>query len=153
MDNAPQLLTDIRLEVLHRDFRPVYRVADKRRPAPGGQRVLLDMALNTGPDNLAQAVIIRLLTPRGELADLGHPEYGSRLFELVGRVNTETTRNLARLYILESLRREPRIDAVTDLAVDPAPNRRSSIAITLAVKPVGRSATITIGPITLEFGP
>ncbi len=153
MNTDPQLLSDIRLTVHHRDFRPVYRVADDRRPAPGGRRTRLDMALVEGRDNLAQAVILRLLTPRGELAGLGHPEYGSRLHELVGRVNTETTRNLARLYILESLRREPRIETVTALSVDPAPHRRSSIAVTLAVKPVGRSATIAIGPITLEFGP
>lgn len=152
MEKDPQLLTDIRLDVHHRDFRPVYRVLTDRRLAPGGRGVRVDMPLTSGRDNLAQAIIIRLLTPRGELADLGHPAYGSRLHELVGRVNTETSRNLARLYILESLQQEPRIEEVAALAVSPTPDRRASITVDLQVKPVGRSTPITVGPITLEFG-
>ncbi|MFO7497050.1 MAG: hypothetical protein R6X05_15610 [Desulfobacterales bacterium] len=152
MQKDPQLLTDIRLQVHHRDFRPVYRVPSERRPGPGGLGTRLDMALSRGRDNLAQAIIIRLLTPRGELAGLGHPDYGSRLHELVGRVNTETSRNLARLYILESLQQEPRIEAVAALTVGPTPQRRSSITVELQVKPVGRSTVLTVGPITLEFG-
>ena len=53
---------------------------------------------------------MRLLTPRGELAELGHPEYGSRLHELIGSPNSETRRSLAKLFVLESLAQEPRID-------------------------------------------
>lgn len=59
-----------------------------------------DMGVVRGKQNLAQAVIIRLLTPLGELSPLGHPEFGSRLHEVIGRQNTETQRHLARLYIL-----------------------------------------------------
>ncbi|HSM73024.1 MAG TPA: hypothetical protein VK852_00215, partial [Desulfobacterales bacterium] len=66
--------------------------------------------------------------------------------------NTETSRNLARLYILESLRQEPRVEAVVDLAVGPTPQRPGSITVELQVRPIGRSAVLTVGPITLEFG-
>jgi hypothetical protein len=31
-------------------------------------------------DNLEQALLLRFLTPTGDLALLGHPDYGSRLF-------------------------------------------------------------------------
>ncbi|MFY9942089.1 MAG: hypothetical protein WAK57_07945, partial [Desulfobacterales bacterium] len=64
----------------------------------------------------------------------------------------ETSRNLARLYILESLQQEPRIEAVAALTVGPTPQRPSSITVELQVKPVGRSTVLTVGPITLEFG-
>ena len=36
----------------------------------------------TAGENLAQALLLRLLTPRGSLAALGHAAYGSRLGEL-----------------------------------------------------------------------
>src|SRR5947209_14155752 len=98
MADAPQLLTDLRLELRHAELRPVYVVGDESRrvlTGPQGRLVnRLDLQVVSGTDNLAQAVLMRLLTPRGELAALGHPEYGSRLHELVGRQNTATTRNL-----------------------------------------------------------
>ena len=59
-------------------------------PAAAGAHTLLDYSTLDGRDNLAQAIVMRLLTPRGELAELGHPEYGSRLNELLGAPNTET---------------------------------------------------------------
>jgi phage baseplate assembly protein W len=46
-------------------------------------------------DNLKQALLLRFLTPTGELALLGHPDYGSRLSELIGELNNETNRNRA----------------------------------------------------------
>ena len=90
-----QLLTDIRLKLLHREIRPVYSVDTDRRRVPNRPDPLMDLGVVSGLDNLGQAVILRLLTPKGELAPLAHPEYGSRLHELVGRQNTATTRNLA----------------------------------------------------------
>jgi hypothetical protein len=85
------------------------------------------------------------------LAPLAHPEYGSRLYELVGSQNTNTTRNLAKLYILESLKLEPRIEKVTQVLVEPVQGARDRIRIELAVLPVGEAATVRIGPFTLEL--
>jgi phage gp46-like protein len=151
MSTASHLLTDIRLAVRHKDFRPVYALAEEKQRRPGGKGYTLDLSTGEHRDNLAQAVVIRLLTPRGDLSHLGHPEYGSRLHELVGRVNTETTRNLARLYILESLRQESRIEAVEEVGVKPSAERPSSIEISLRVKPVGGIESLSIGPFSLEF--
>jgi phage baseplate assembly protein W len=146
------LLTDIRLDLLHHELRPVYEVATRRGRVPGGPAgpALADFAVISGRDNLGQAVVLRLLTPRGELAALGHPDYGSRLHELIGRPNTETTRNLVRLFILESLAREPRIapQGVT-VAVEPVPGTRDRVAVRLAVTPVGGGPAIDLGPFTL----
>ncbi len=155
------LLTDIRIEARHRELRPFYGVAGRRRrlPKPGregsGSRFYDDMATSGGEGNLAQAVILRLLSPRGELAELGHPDYGSRLHELIGRENTETTRNLAKLYILESLGKEPRIDEVVEIAVEPHAVLRDRIDVELQLRPARSSGTgtVTVGPITLRLEP
>ncbi len=151
MSDASHLLTDIRLEVHHKDFRPVYRVAEEMVRRPGGAGYTRDLAVSRARDNLGQAVMMRLLTPRGDLAHLGHPDYGCRLHELVGRVNTETNRNLARLYILESLQQETRIAEVESITVNPAAGRPSSIAIALQVLPLDASGSLTIGPFILEL--
>ena len=152
MARDAHLLTDIRLKVSHKDFRPLYHVVDRRRPGGGGQGSVPDFNTIEGRDNLGQAVMMRLLTPRGELAALGHPLYGSRLHELVGEINTEPTRSLAKLFILESLRFEPRIEKVVELTVIPTIGRRSSVDVTLAVLPIGETDTVIIGPFRLELG-
>ena len=54
-----------------------------------------DLRTVDGRDNLAQAVINRLLTRQGELAALGHPRYGSRLHELIGEPNNVRIRGKA----------------------------------------------------------
>ena len=64
-----------------------------------------------------QLLANRLKTQRGELASLGHPDYGSRHHELIGQPNVERTRNLIKLYVLEALGREPRIEKVLGVAV------------------------------------
>src|SRR5438067_13826818 len=65
-----------------------------------------DLGAITGRANLAQALILRLLTRQGVLAPLSHPQYGSRLDELIGRLNDATTRNLARLYTVDAVAQE-----------------------------------------------
>lgn len=147
----PDLRTDVRLQLRHSELRPVYVAAAEERAVPGQPRRLGDLALVAGRENLGQAVVLRLLTPRGELAALGHPEYGSRLHELVGRVNTETTRNLVKLYVLESLAAEPRIAKVLEVAVTPAPGSRDRVDVVVRVQPSPPGEALAIGPLTLEL--
>lgn len=70
---------------------------------------LIDLETLSMQVNLEQALLLRFLTPVGELAVLGHPDYGSRLFELIGELNNDTNRNRAKLYVLEALAAEPRV--------------------------------------------
>jgi phage baseplate assembly protein W len=74
-----------------------------------------DLKLVTDRDNLAQAIINRLLTHQGELSELGHPDYGSRLNQLIGQPNNRRTQALAELYIRESLAAESRIKEITHI--------------------------------------
>ena len=77
----------------------------------------IDLARVEEVENLQQALLLRFLTPEGELAILGHPDYGCRLHELIGEPNTETNRNRAKLYTLTALQAEPRIKEVKSVTV------------------------------------
>jgi len=149
--DAAALGTDLRLELRHYDLRPVYVPGTDLRTVPNHPRQLGDLGLVDGRDNLGQAIVLRLLTPRGELEALGHPDYGSRLHELVGRTNTAGTRNLVKLYVLEALQGEPRVAKVLDVAVEPSPGTRDRIDVTLSVQPMAGGAPLLIGPLALEL--
>lgn len=126
--------TDLRLipglEFTKSNRDPGHDLATTRRRLTGrveldertGADKLFDLATYDGVENLVQALLLRFLTPLGELAPLGHPDYGSRLSELVGELNSETNRNRAKLYVLQALAQEPRVQKV--LAVDVTQNRR-----------------------------
>lgn len=145
------LLTDIRLGLRHFELRPVYTVDNDRRRVPGQDGLFTDIGIISGRDNLEQAIMMRLLTPTGELSELGHADYGSRLHELIGRENTETTRNLVKLYILDSLQQESRIQKINRVEVAPVKGTRDRVSVLLSVQPIGFTQLITIGPFTLEF--
>ncbi len=142
-----QLLRDIAVFAAHRELRPVYRLTETAQ-AP---RRAWDFVPREGLENLAQAVILRVLTPKGELAALGHPEYGSRVHELIGRENTSTQRNLLKLFILDALKQEPRIEKVAELTVAPSPGTKSTVDVLLRVKPAGAAGVVTIGPFAIEL--
>lgn len=154
MTARQELFTDISLvcDPGTHQWRPLYKVVTEKRLLPGRREPLEDLATVSGRENLGQAVIIRLLTPQGELGPLGHPEYGSRLHEVIGVPSVETTWNLIKLYILESLRGETRIDKIDQLTVEPVAGTRGLVRVRLRVTPVGQSQAMTIGPLTLEIG-
>jgi phage baseplate assembly protein W len=86
--------------------------------------------------NLAQALILRLLTPVGSLAALGHAAYGSRLHELIGREKNDTLRHLCRVFVLEVVAQEPRVDdKAVSFAFEPEAETLSSLVFTLKVQP------------------
>lgn len=126
----------------------------QRRPIRGrlapGILEAIDLGSLSDRDNLAQALILRLLTPRGSLADLGHADYGSRLHELIGDRKTETLRNLCRAYVLEVVAQEPRVeDQAVSLVFDPLAETTASFVFTLAVQPRLGGDPLSLG---LEVG-
>jgi len=151
-EREEHLLTDLALQVKHRELRPVYDAQVVRQPTPSGRGEAVDFGLVSGRENLCQAIMIRLLTPRGELEALGHADFGSRVHELIGEGNTETNRNRLKLFILEALKREPRVEKVVELKVESSPGLRSTVDVQLVVRPVKFTDVITIGPFTLDLG-
>jgi phage baseplate assembly protein W len=129
-------------------LRPLARAPRNAPPA-------FDLVTWDGRQNLAQALILRLLTPRGALAALGHPDYGSRLWELIGRRKTEELRNLCRAFVLETVAQEPRVEPkAVQLDFDPAAEQQDNFVFTLAVKPSTTAITPGGDPlaVSLEVG-
>jgi phage baseplate assembly protein W len=120
-------------------------------PAPDGSGFGLvadfgDLSIAAGADNVVQALLVRFNTPLGELTELGHPDYGTRLHDLIGRPNNQVTRNLIRLFTLETLRQEPRVAAVESLDVQVLPGRPDQVLV-----PVRLRATGAPTPLNLVF--
>lgn len=107
-----------------------------------------DLATVSGWENLEQALWLRLGVAQGDLEHLGHPWFGSRLHLLIGRLVTPETVALAKAYVREALRREPRVEAISALEVSPDPTLPGTLLIELQVKPVGRAEPVDL---TLSF--
>lgn len=71
--------------------------------------------LFSGLDNLREALLRRLRTPMGYLPH--HPEYGSHLWDYVGRAVDASLLLKLRLEVAETLRQDPRIRKVNHVAV------------------------------------
>lgn len=138
--------TDIGITLIDSRALSIYRVTETERLVRDGGRTrrIADFATVEGRENLGQALIRRLLTPRGELGALGHAGYGSRLHEIVGAPNTDTTRNLAKLFVLESLKAERRVARILAVTVTPHPTERFLIQVAIEVQPIGAADVLAL---------
>lgn len=113
---------------------------------PGSPDSFSDLAVLNSRQNLAQALVIRLLTPVGTLTGLGHAAYGSQLHLLIGRRKTEELRNLCRAYVLEAISQEPRIlSKVSALQFSPDEETYNSFVFTVAVQPIAGGDPVSLG--------
>lgn len=106
-----------------------------------------DLALVSGRSNLAQAIVNRLLTRQGELSLLGHPDYGSRLYLLVGEPQSRRTHLRAEFYVRESLGFERRISEVVSVTIAPIMPRsdqRSTLKLQVVVRPIDQSEPLVV---------
>lgn len=69
-----------------------------------------DIQITIGVENLKQAVIARLLTPRGSL--LMHPDYGSELHLMFGRATQEQAKFI-EIEFISTIKKDGRIGEVT----------------------------------------
>jgi phage baseplate assembly protein W len=120
-----------------------------------GARRHIDLAVIGGIEEAAtQLLVNRLQARRGELAPLGHPNYGSRHHELIGEPNTERTRNLVKLHVLDCLRHEPRIAKIERCEVTAGDRPRDIVRITLQVRLIDRPEPLNlVVPFELGGGP
>ena len=126
--------------------------AELRSALTGSAAGTRDIRTVSRVDAIEQALVNRLKTRLGELAPLGHPDYGSRHHELIGEPNVDRTRNLIKLYVLQALRREPRIERV--LSADVSPDHlppRSTVRIVLSLRIIGEQTPLNlVVPFSLE---
>lgn len=143
--------TDLALAPAERLPARVFAVVGSRDTLGGRPADVAELPTVSGRDNLVQALTVRLLTPRGELAALGHADYGSSLHQVIGRPNTPTTRGLVRLRVLTALTEEPRVAKVVRVDVAPVPGRRHVVTVSAAVQPRGDGRTVDLPPLTLDL--
>lgn len=98
------------------------------RPAAG------DLALAHGNDNIIQALTLRLMVRRGELAPLGWPDYGSRLHELIGEPNITRTHVKLMAFARMAVQQDPRVAEVTDVRAEVLPGERGVVRLTLDLR-------------------
>ena len=105
----------------------------------------------TDDDNLVQAIIHRLTTWEGELEDIGHADYGSRLHEVIGETNNTRTRERLKNLVHACLEEEPRIIKIVDIKAVQNVKDLNRVDIVITVLPVGKSDVISLSfPFNLE---
>jgi phage baseplate assembly protein W len=78
-----------------------------------------DIALTQSTDNISQALTLRILVRRGELARLGWPDFGSRVHELIGEPNNLRTRTRLMAFARNAIERDPRVVEITNIKAEP----------------------------------
>ena len=132
-DKTKRLGTDLRL-LRNLDIRKSSRDPGRDLATTRRQGISeVDLETLSYAENMVQALFLRFLTPAGELAVLGHPDYGSRLSDLIGELNNETNRNRAKLFVLEALAAEPRVQEVLSVAVTQNQRDRTQMDIALSL--------------------
>lgn len=112
-----------------------------------------DVDIVAGRENLGQAIVHRLMTRQGELDELGHPYYGSRLHELIGEPNNVATRKLVGIYTEQCLAQEVRIEKIESIDVLEFEGDPHTVRLEIAVVPIGSSIPISVSmPYRLEVG-
>lgn len=103
-----------------------------------------DYEIVSGRENLGQAILHRLMTRKGELSDIGHPQYGSRLHELIGEPNNDRTRELLKLYAKECISQEPRVKDIVRLLVSTMEGVTDSVMLDITVMPIKSSVPLNL---------
>jgi phage baseplate assembly protein W len=128
--------------------------ADLATTVPDRAGATVDLAVVEGVPAAVQLFVNRLKTHQGELAPLGHPEYGSRHHELIGQPNVDRTRALIKLHVLEALSHEPRIEKVLRCDVTAADDPpRDVVRIVLEIRIVAEpNPQLFVVPFDLSGG-
>ena len=112
--------------------------------SPRGSTRAADLAAVDRVEAARQLLVNRLKTRKGELAPLGHPQYGSRHHEQIGEPNIERTRNLIKLHVLEAMRHEPRIAKIVRCDVTAASRPRDIVRIEMDIRLVDEPKVINL---------
>lgn len=90
----------------------------------------------SGPQNLIQALTLRLLVHRSEIAGLGHPRYGSRVRELIGQPLTRPNLDLLRRHVRAALIEDPRVREVVALRVSPRVDTPGAVDVAATIRAI-----------------
>ena len=97
-----------------------------------------------------QALSLRLLVDRGDLAGIGHPRYGSKIRDLIGEPMDRANRELIRRYVRRALLEDPRVQDVVETVVSVRADAPDSVEVRAVVKAIDGSAAQL--EVTLDAG-
>ena len=100
-----------------------------------------DLETVRGIDNLAQALQLRLLTDYGNLRQLGHSRYGSRIRDLLGEPLDRPNRELIRRYVRQAIRQDERVEEILQINVNARAERPDTIEVMVRVRAVSGEET------------
>ena len=110
-----------------------------------------DLEVVHGQANVIQAIRNRLSTSRGELTDLGHPDYGSLLETVIGEANTADTHRIIETLVRDCLQYEPRIENIIDVIARANPDKPHVVDIKVVLKLRGEPEALSVVyPLYLE---
>lgn len=110
-----------------------------------------DLGTVEGEETVLQAIRHRLCTRRGELTELGHPEYGSLLETVIGEPNTEDTHRVIETLVRDCLQYEPRIENIIEIEAMPSKANHDVVSIGVILKLRGAPEPIKVEyPLYLE---
>ncbi len=103
-----------------------------------------DLALAEGIANIEQALKLRLLVRKGEMAPLGLATYGSRLHELLGEPNNQRTRVIAMGHARSAIEQDPRVDKVLEVQADSPPGDRDTLRLTMTIRMIASNTPVNL---------
>lgn len=109
-----------------------------------------DIETVSGADNLAQALMMRILVDRGDLGPLGHPRYGSEVSTLIGKPLDRENLELLRRFVKVALLRDPRVESVPSVRVSARADIPGAVDVVARVKP--KAAAAIQLELTLDVG-
>jgi phage baseplate assembly protein W len=93
-----------------------------------------DLALAQGNENIIQALTMRLLVRKGELARLGWPNYGSRIHELIGEPNNQRTRTILMAHARSAIEQDARVEKVDSVVARVLQGERDVVRLELEIE-------------------
>jgi phage baseplate assembly protein W len=141
--NLPEdpLKSDIAVEIKDDPKRGVH--ADLKVSAKG------DLTIISGKDNVLQSIVNRLSTRRGELREIGHPEYGSDLEDVIGMPNTPDTLRIIETYVRDALKEERRIESILRVEAKFLEGRPDTVIVEMDIRLCTREIISVEVPVSL----
>ena len=86
-----------------------------------------------GKMNLVQALKLKLLIDKGEIAGLGHVRHGTKIRELIGEPLNRANLELLRRYVRKAILEEPRVKEIKKLSVHPKADEPGAVIVNVAL--------------------
>ena len=130
--------------VLGRDLNITADLSDVQTRGTTDETVSLssegnNLSIVGGYENLTQAIIMRLNTPKGTL--ILHPDYGNNFSDIIGLPNTQANVNKLVVMIEQTIRQD---DRISDVTVTTASVTEDTVTLEVTITPTSFEEQVTL---------